>query len=84
MTPALGSALAAQLRNDGIDVVTISAGTKYIRSSADAFAMAPANRADYDRLLADILARGKKLRRMIHLWNLSTGAAPPRKRRKYP
>ncbi len=71
----IGEAQAAYLREKGAAVITIAAGAAYARSSAEAYTINPAKRADYDQLVQGILASGKLPRHIVHLWNVSRNAA---------
>ena len=70
----LHTAIRRGLAERGDRVVRVSRGETYEACRDGGYVIRPAHRADYDRLLADLTARGERPSRVAHLWNL--GAAP--------
>jgi acyl transferase domain-containing protein len=70
----LHAAIRQGLAERGDRVVRVSRGETYEAGRGGDYLIRPAHRADYDRMLADLIARGERPSRVAHLWNL--GAAP--------
>ncbi len=70
---APATALLATLRRAGHRVTTVRAGDAFRRVDARTFTIDPARGADYERLMAQALARSRDAR-LVHAWTLS---APP-------
>ncbi|MET0248500.1 MAG: SDR family NAD(P)-dependent oxidoreductase, partial [Sphingobium sp.] len=70
----LGACLTARLRQAGRDVVTLRAGKRFRRHSADLFSIDPANANDYAHLLDCLSAEERLPTHIYHGW-LLTGAA---------
>ncbi len=68
--------LAQRLRGEGMEAVIVRAGSSYHREDRDRFNINPRNGADYDKLLAALMASGRIPQRIYHLWTL-TGAGKP-------
>jgi acyl transferase domain-containing protein len=66
-----GDRLAAALRAAGVDVVQVRPGTQYGADGDGRFTVRPAERADYDTLLADLRGRGGLPARVVHAWTLA-------------
>jgi amino acid adenylation domain-containing protein/non-ribosomal peptide synthase protein (TIGR01720 family) len=72
----LGPRMARRLAEDGRRVVSVTAGERFERKAGDAYAMRPAEAADYEALLRDLKADGFVPDRIAHLWGVS-GAGDP-------
>jgi acyl transferase domain-containing protein/acyl carrier protein len=66
----LGAELAQRLRNDGRNVVTVSAGESFARRTEGEFVIRPDHSEDYLTLLAGA-ALDVKLEKIVHLWSIS-------------
>ena len=64
----LADALSADLRKRGEQVVTVDAGTRYQPLKGGKATLRPAQRADYDALLADLANAACTPARIVHLW----------------
>jgi acyl transferase domain-containing protein/thioesterase domain-containing protein len=69
----LGAALAPRLPAEA--VVTVIPGHGFARVGEYAYTVAPGRRADYDRLVAALSARGLLPQRVVHLWNVTSARA---------
>ena len=70
----LGASIAAQLRGDGQDVLTVRAGEEFARSGDHEFVINPHRADDYRSLLSAINESGP-VKNIVHLWSLSVGNA---------
>ncbi len=70
-TCGVGISLVEQLKKQGLEPVTVQAGATFVRSSGNAYEIAPGNRPDYDRLIEDMRASGKYPDYIVHLWSVS-------------
>ncbi|MFT3965609.1 MAG: beta-ketoacyl synthase N-terminal-like domain-containing protein [Sphingobium sp.] len=68
----LGARLAARLRGEGRDVVTVRPATRFRRLGSDCFTVSPANACDYARLFDCLNGEGRLPARIFHCW-LVTG-----------
>jgi acyl transferase domain-containing protein/acyl-CoA synthetase (AMP-forming)/AMP-acid ligase II/acyl carrier protein len=69
----LGDRLAARLRGAGAQVVSVRRGERFERSGEDAYTLAPAAPAEYERLLEQLRAAGRMPSDIVHLWSLDAG-----------
>jgi len=67
----IGAELAKRLPG----AVTVSVGERFARLDEDAYILSPGSRADYDALAADLQARGRLPRKIVHLWAVTAGGA---------
>ncbi len=70
----VAAGLVEALRAGGTSVVEVRAGASYQRD-ADTITIRPAERADYDTLLADLVAAGTAPERVVHAWPLAGAPA---------
>jgi acyl transferase domain-containing protein/thioesterase domain-containing protein len=75
-TLGLGAAIAKDLDGAGHTVVTVSAGERFAKTGKHSYVLAPANRADYDRLLEGLVGSRHVPQRIVHLWSLVAPDAP--------
>jgi acyl transferase domain-containing protein/aryl carrier-like protein len=66
----LGSQLVKRLERAGQQVIVVQTGLAFKSHDGD-YALNPGRKEDYDSLLADLSARGKKPRTIVHLWNVT-------------
>ena len=71
----VGTRLAGWLAEQHQEVVTVSPGREFTREQTDHYTVRPDLRADYDRLLKDLHARGMTPTRVVHAW-LVTAPTP--------
>ena len=69
-----GSAVAAQLREQGYTCVEVDAGPTFERSEPTRCAIDPSKSEDYQRLLREVVSGDLVCRGVVHLWSLD--AAP--------
>jgi acyl transferase domain-containing protein/acyl carrier protein len=74
----LGSQLARRLTQDGHEVILVKPGLAFARQSLHEYTVNPGNSKDYDLLLQQLEAMGKKPQQILHLWCLSGPAAASR------
>jgi acyl transferase domain-containing protein/thioesterase domain-containing protein/acyl carrier protein len=74
-TRGLGDRAAAILRDRGEKVMMVRAGEAFARSDGGELQINPANRSDYDELVAAMRAGEVAPRRIVHLWNV-IGSVP--------
>ncbi|HEY0604618.1 MAG TPA: beta-ketoacyl synthase N-terminal-like domain-containing protein, partial [Herpetosiphonaceae bacterium] len=71
-----GSSLAQELiqvlRQHGT-VTTVTSGAQFDDSDPQVFTLRPQQRADYDRLIESLAARGQLPQQVVHLWSLTAG-----------
>jgi acyl transferase domain-containing protein len=65
---AASVALIAQLRGRGIEVIVVRTGDAFA-SGPNEYRIRPDLRRDYDELMLAVLAKGKSLTCVLHLWN---------------
>lgn len=70
----LGKKLAARLA--GHAVTTVSPGASFARVGENAYTINPAERADYDALVAELEAQKRLPQTIVHLWSV-TPSKPP-------
>ncbi len=73
----VGEALIQRLEQRDEEIVTVRAGEQLARTDDLAYTINPGNKADYDALLKELVARGKKFAQLIHLWSISAGGESP-------
>ncbi|HEX8557860.1 MAG TPA: SDR family oxidoreductase [Pyrinomonadaceae bacterium] len=73
----LGSEVAARLVEAGDEVVTARAGARYEKAGGRAYTLDARRPEDYRALLGDLRAEGLTPDRVVHLWGVTGGAAPP-------
>jgi acyl transferase domain-containing protein/acyl carrier protein len=71
----LGTHIQEVLAARGQRFVAVRAGDGYQRSADGSYIIAPGNRGDYDLLLRAVWNSGELPRSIMHLWNVSDGAA---------
>lgn len=64
----LGAEISTQLEAGGHQVVEVTASDTYKHERATSYSVRPGVRDDYDRMLKDILAAGRKPTQILHLW----------------
>ncbi|HEX6287629.1 MAG TPA: beta-ketoacyl synthase N-terminal-like domain-containing protein [Herpetosiphonaceae bacterium] len=70
---SLASLLIQALDQQGRTITRVTAGPQFDDSQPDAYRISPHGRADYDRLIESLAARGSLPERIVHLWSLTTG-----------
>jgi phthiocerol/phenolphthiocerol synthesis type-I polyketide synthase E len=71
----VADSVVAGLRAAGTQVVRVVPGPAYARTDDGEFTVRPAERSDYDALLADLAALGGVPARVVHAWALDGTAA---------
>ncbi len=71
----IGARLAAFLRDEGRRVAVVHAATHFAAPGGDEYSINPREPEHYDRLVQELVARGRAPRQIVHLWSLSPGAA---------
>jgi acyl transferase domain-containing protein len=66
--PGVAARLQARLLERGHDVVTVASGADFVRCAENAFALRPAQRADYARLLSELQGQHWLPQRVVHAW----------------
>ena len=70
--------LATKLKSTGQQAILVDVGDSYRQLKKNRYKLRPAVRADYDALIADLIAAGEMPKQIIHLWSLTpAGAEPP-------
>ncbi|MCP4660224.1 MAG: SDR family NAD(P)-dependent oxidoreductase, partial [bacterium] len=72
----LGQEMARQLTAAGGSVVTVRPGEAFERLGPGSYTLRPAERSDYDALLADLRRDGGIPRHWGHLWSVTAAAGP--------
>jgi thioesterase domain-containing protein/NAD(P)-dependent dehydrogenase (short-subunit alcohol dehydrogenase family) len=67
----LGDQIAARLKSSKRDVILVTPGTAYRKHRRGRYTIRPAVRADYDALLADLVASGPVPSKILHLWSIA-------------
>jgi acyl transferase domain-containing protein len=65
---AISGGVMARLREKGLEVVTVRAGSSFRRLDADSYSIRPPERADYDSLLKELKSEGRTPDYVLHLW----------------
>jgi acyl transferase domain-containing protein/acyl carrier protein len=68
---AIGNSIKQRLTQNRQDVITITAGSEFLRLDADAYLINPGTAADYESLFKDIAKQGKTPEKIIHLWTVT-------------
>ena len=76
----VGAALAQRLRESGKEVSTVSVGQGFEELEPGSYAIDPANRDDYDRLIEVLGERESIPLWIIHLWSISGDEGDPLER----
>jgi len=66
----VGEALAQRLVQRGKEIVVVHAGEQFRRTADRAYTLNPVQKNNYDALLKELVSRGIKFTRVIHLWTL--------------
>ncbi|HEX8351382.1 MAG TPA: type I polyketide synthase, partial [Pyrinomonadaceae bacterium] len=74
-TRGLGAGLAEQLRRDGHDVLTATAGAEFAQTGEREFSLDPRRPEHYVSLLSAVNGGGGPVENIVHLWSLSPDAA---------
>jgi acyl transferase domain-containing protein len=74
----LGALLADRLEQSGREVISVRTGLEFAQAGERAYTLNPGRSEDYDSLLVELRAQGKKLDSIVHLWSVteSDGAEP--------
>jgi thioesterase domain-containing protein/malonyl CoA-acyl carrier protein transacylase len=67
----ISAQIAARLKHSKRDVVLVTPGTAYKKNKRGRYTIRPAVRADYDALLADLIASGSVPSKILHLWSIA-------------
>jgi acyl transferase domain-containing protein len=59
------------LKAAGADVVTVSVGEEFTRVNDSSFALHPARKKDFERLVRELTEKGWRPERIVHLWNVT-------------
>ena len=70
----LGAKLVERLKQDGHDVITVTAGSEFRILSETEFSLTPGQRDHYDTLLRQIPAPARTPTTVVHLWSLTPPA----------
>jgi len=68
LTDQISARIATQLKDSKRDVVLVTPGTAYKKNKRGRYTIRPTVRADYDALLADLIASGSVPSKILHLW----------------
>jgi len=66
----LGTEISNQLKASGHEVLQVSVGAKYERTSTGEYSVRPGVRDDYDQLFADIARNEHMPAKILHLWSV--------------
>ena len=69
--------LATKLKSTGQQAILVDVGDSYRQLKKNRYKLRPAVRADYDALIADLIAAGEMPKQIIHLWSLTPASAEP-------
>ena len=67
----ISSGVITRLREKGLEVVTVRAGSSFYRIDADNYSVRPPEPGDYDVLLKDLKSEGRTPDYVLHLWSAS-------------
>ena len=67
----LGALLADRLEQSGREVISIRTGPEFAQAGERAYTLNPGRSEDYDSLLVELRAQGKKLDSIVHLWSVT-------------
>ena len=70
----VGEALAQRLVQRGKEIVVVHAGEQLRRTADRAYTLNPVQKNNYDALLKELVSRGIKFTKVIHLWTLDKSA----------
>ena len=76
----VGEALGQRLKQQGDEIVIVHAGDHFRRTADLGYTLNPGAKEDYDALMKELVARGIKFQKVIHLWSLDAATdegAPP-------
>ena len=71
----LGDRIVKTLRESGVNVIRVTAGSAYRRSAKGEFTVRAGVREDYDALVADAVLCGSSPRKIVHLWSVTPETA---------
>ncbi|HEX5883704.1 MAG TPA: type I polyketide synthase, partial [Pyrinomonadaceae bacterium] len=66
----VGEALGQRLKQQGDEIVIVHAGDHFRRTADLGYTLNPGAKEDYDALMKELVARGIKFQKVIHLWSL--------------
>ncbi len=70
----IGTAVAAQLREQGERCVEVSAGARFERREPGRYAIEPARQEDYQRLFREAITADSGCRGVVHCWSLDAAS----------
>jgi len=73
----VGAGIAKDLERAGNTVVTVTPGERFAKTGKHCYALDPASRADYDRLLDALVSAEHTPARILHLWSLVAPGSTP-------
>jgi acyl transferase domain-containing protein/aryl carrier-like protein len=65
----LGAQLAGELKNEGLEAITVTAGEQFAQLSAGEYTVNPAQNNDYNTLLKELSKIDRAPGRILHLWS---------------
>ncbi len=71
----VGTGMAEQLARDQQEVITVVPGEAFSKCGETAYTVHPTARADYERLLQELRARGKLPQHIVHCWTVTPETA---------
>jgi acyl transferase domain-containing protein/thioesterase domain-containing protein len=66
----LGTEISKRLKAADHEVLQVSPGDRYQQTGTSSYVVRPGSRDDYDQLLTEILKRGHRPARILHLWSV--------------
>src|SRR5262249_16943708 len=69
--------IARRLRQQGQPVVSVRAGVGFTHDLIDEYTVHPGQSEDFDRLIEELVQKGRGPRQIVHLWNLREGTDEP-------
>lgn len=71
----VGEMLAQRLGQQNEEIVVVHAGDQLRRAADRVYTLNPAERRDYDALVQELVTRGIKFTKVLHLWSLDNAAS---------
>lgn len=73
----VGERVARLVEGRGAEVVRVREGEEFARDASGAYIVRPGAKEDYERLVGELKAAGRRPSRVLHLWNLGGGEGLP-------
>ncbi|MCX7748507.1 MAG: SDR family NAD(P)-dependent oxidoreductase [Clostridia bacterium] len=68
---AFSTKVLEYLKKEGMNTITVSKAEGYAKTGNESFTVNPSNKEDYTALIHELFKLGKKIKTIMHLWNVT-------------